>query len=618
MSTMKYRADIDGLRAIAVAAVILFHCGATLVPGGYVGVDIFFVISGFLITSMIRTETQIGSFSLAGFYERRFRRIFPALIAVLAVLWLAGFLVLSPGEHRELSKETLAAALSVSNFLFWNDTGYFEAAAITKPLLHTWSLGVEEQFYLLLPLALLIAPPRRAFATIAALAAASFALNCWMLWRSPEAAFYLLPARIWEFLVGGLLSFRRFSIPDRVAALAGPAGAALLTASILIPLDHAVRVLAVLAACFGTVLVIAAGDAKRTAVTTALSAPLLGFIGRISYSLYLWHWPVLIALKRSLFELYPMPRWGVIAIVSAISTGLAWVTWRYVEIPFRTKACGRSTLRVAGFATLAVISFSTARLAIPETEAAYPTDLQTLQRYATDYDFKSWFRSTDCFVWSGSSFEAYRKDQCLAIDSRRKNYLIVGDSHAAHLWHGLSTVYDSINWLQATSSGCTPGMPTEGAERCVRMMDFIFNDFLRHTHVDLIVLSAHWTDHEKPLPGLLALIRQLRIPVVMVGPIVNYDTPVPTLLLDAARLRDPAIPGRHLIESERNVDRLIASLAAQAEVPYISMFEMLCGSTACRTWLGKGIPLQFDLSHLTKEGSVFVAQQMKARHLLPD
>jgi len=337
---MKYRPEIDGLRALAVLPVLFFHAGFAWFPGGFVGVDVFFVISGYLITSILRDDIAAGRFSVLGFYERRVRRIMPALavmcLATIPVAW-----AWLPPREFDFYGQTLATAnLSVSNFLFWKRSDYFAPAAEFEPLLHTWSLGVEEQFYLLFPfLFLLLARGRRMLAVVALLCLASFAATQVFASVSPAANFYLLPSRFWELGAGALLALAASDTRERPWTLAGEllslAGLALIVASILF-LDGARPFPGwwALPVVGGTVLVLAFGRAGTW------TARLLGFrplvwVGLISYSAYLWHQPLLAFARVRLDGQVPQPL--LLALIAATLL-IAYASWRWVELPFRNRA----------------------------------------------------------------------------------------------------------------------------------------------------------------------------------------------------------------------------------------------------------------------------------------
>ena len=299
-SKLHYRPDIDGLRAIAVLSVLAYHLRINMFRGGFVGVDVFFVISGYLISAIILKDIAAGTFSIVSFYERRVRRIFPALIALFVGTTLLAYFFFLPTELIGFAKSLLAALFSVSNFYFWRHSGYFSAPVDTKPLIHTWSLAVEEQFYIFLPIFLFLAHrffPRRLRTSIVVIALGSFVLSAVGAYRDPTAAFYLPHTRAWELLLGVLISL------DVFPAIRGPVlrnvsticGLGLISAAVFgfsayTPFPG----IAALLPCVGAALIIAAGRSGNSLVGRMLSLKPMVFIGLISYSLYLWHWPIIV------------------------------------------------------------------------------------------------------------------------------------------------------------------------------------------------------------------------------------------------------------------------------------------------------------------------------------
>jgi peptidoglycan/LPS O-acetylase OafA/YrhL len=333
----EYRQDIDGLRAIAVLSVALYHAGFGF-HGGYVGVDVFFVLSGFLITGLIVRDLEAGSFSLAGFWERRVRRILPAATAMVLVTLAVGLVVLMPEPAAKLGQAAAAQAFMVANVYFERTTGYFDDPSELLPLLHTWSLAVEEQFYVFFPLVLALAwrgGRRLAFATVVLLAFASFAWSVRQVERDQDAAFYLLPSRAWELLLGAIVALapapgqvsRPFRTVTSVAGLVAIGWACLTYRS-----STAFPGIAAALPCVGTALILWVEAPGLTPVGRMLSIGPLRFVGLVSYSFYLWHWPAL-ALSRCVLgeELSPIAA----GLALAASFGLAVLSWRFVETPFR-------------------------------------------------------------------------------------------------------------------------------------------------------------------------------------------------------------------------------------------------------------------------------------------
>jgi len=336
----KYRPEIDGLRAVAVLPVILFHAGFELFGGGYVGVDVFFVISGYLITSIILRERETGSFSLASFYERRARRILPALFLIMLLCLVPAWWLMLPGELENFGASLIATSAFASNILFWQTSGYFDGATELKPLLHTWSLGIEEQFYLGFPLLVAFLARWKGSLFFACILAAigSLFLSVYLTPIYPGASFYLLPTRAWELLAGSLLAmggvaFAQERLPQPGREILGWLG----MLGILLPIffydeNTAFPGTAAIAPVLGTALIIAVGDEKGLLGRVLTLRPLL-WIGAISYSAYLWHQPVF-AFVRLLWDEVDDLTWLGLA---AFSIGMAHLSWRYIEAPFRSR-----------------------------------------------------------------------------------------------------------------------------------------------------------------------------------------------------------------------------------------------------------------------------------------
>ena len=341
-----YRPDIDGLRAVAVISVLIFHAFPSVLPGGFSGVDIFFVISGYLISSIVFSQLEGGSFSIFGFYVRRIRRIFPALIAVLSVCILVGWFFLFSDEFKQLGLHTAGGVAFIANFLLWHESGaYFSAAVDTKPLLHLWSLAIEEQFYLFWPLLLAFVWKRKwgFLRIIAVIALASFAVNLYLIGHDQTGAFYSPFARFWELMVGGVLGYinlhradlnaRHKDVQSWLGVMLLAAGLVLLNGSRSFPGWWA------LLPCIGAFLLLSAGPDAWFNRKILASKPMV-WVGLISYPLYLWHWPLL-AFGRLIYPsevgLVPV---GVRVILVVVSIALAFLTYRVIELPVRVAKSG--------------------------------------------------------------------------------------------------------------------------------------------------------------------------------------------------------------------------------------------------------------------------------------
>ncbi len=351
---MDYRKEIDGLRALAVLPVILFHAGFETFSGGFVGVDVFFVISGYLITTIILAELEQGKFSIVNFYERRARRILPALFLVMLVCIPFAWFWLSPSDMKDFSQSLVAVSLFASNILFWHESGYFDAAAELKPLLHTWSLAVEEQYYVLFPLFLMLfwkLGKRWILVTICLVFVASIAVAQWGAYAQPTAAFFLLPTRGWELLIGTFAAFYLSQANHKefgkgLSEFGGWLGVALILYAVFAyskatPFPS----LYALVPTLGTVLIILFATQKTTVGKFVGNKAFVG-IGLVSYSAYLWHQPLFAFLKQSDFD----DTKEIYAVLILLTLLLAFLSWKFVETPFRKKVyLSRKTIFIFAF-----------------------------------------------------------------------------------------------------------------------------------------------------------------------------------------------------------------------------------------------------------------------------
>jgi peptidoglycan/LPS O-acetylase OafA/YrhL len=365
MTSSAYRADIDGLRAVAVGLVVLQHTGL-LFFGGFIGVDVFFVISGFLITRIIQNDLDAGSFSLRGFWIRRIRRIIPAAALMVAATLLAGWIFLQPVPLKALAESALAQELCLSNFYFWTHSGYFDVQAELQPLLHTWSLAVEEQFYLGYPLLLMIlgrGSPRTRACALTALAAASLLLSEWLVRSYPSTVFYLMPFRMWELLLGGLLALcpnflsgflSRLGVLDSIGLLLILVPS--LTYTPLTPFPG----FSAVAPCLGAALIIAAPCSRRLSATALLSTRPFRYVGRASYSIYLWHWPILVFTKIFIGQDLRLEQTLGLVLATLLVGALS---FEFIETHFRQRRWGVSNFRFAVGCGLSTIGLCLASLA---------------------------------------------------------------------------------------------------------------------------------------------------------------------------------------------------------------------------------------------------------------
>ncbi|MBK0397897.1 acyltransferase family protein [Limibaculum sp. M0105] len=445
-----YRADIDGLRAVAVLSVVAFHVASSGLPGGFAGVDIFFVISGFLITRIILREIESGTFSYAGFYGRRIRRIFPALVLVIAATLGLGWWILLPDEYESLARHAIAGALFSSNILLWLEAGYFDIDAARKPFLHLWSLGVEEQFYIFWPV-LLAATWRLArgrVAVVVTIGLASFAANLMLVLSDPDGAFYLPVTRFWELLAGGGLAIwelrrRRFLrdgqlLPQPLADAASLGGGVLCILS-FVSLDKTLAYpgWAAVAPVLGSVLMIAAGPNGLVNRYVLARRPVV-YIGLISYPLYLWHWPLLSFIAIVQIQDQEL---RLVAELAAVMLALlaSMATYHFLELPLRRGVRYGQALKLSAGMAMVVLVATSLVASRGAAELRGPWNLaEAPQAPASDE-----LHTRTCVSAHGDLFrEGFNpgRDFCVASGSDLSRMVVLGDSHANRLYSGLSRV----------------------------------------------------------------------------------------------------------------------------------------------------------------------------------
>lgn len=608
-----YRPDIDGLRAFAVLSVLAFHAFPGAAPGGFAGVDVFFVISGFLISGIILGELGRGTFSIAEFYRRRVRRIFPALLLVLAASLAIGWRVLLPDEFRQLGKHIAAGAGFVSNLALWRESGYFDTSAALKPLLHLWSLGVEEQYYLAWPLLLFLCRGRRRAMgwMIALVALASFAINIALTAKRPDAAFYLPVSRFWELMVGSGLAFFSFRTKSRWAREAQSAGGGLLLVASLALLaeGRAFPGWWALLPTLGAALVISAGP-QAWLNRTVLAHRGAVFVGLISYPLYLWHWPLL-AYARIVAGAEPALATRV--ALCAASVLLAWLTYELVEKKVRGLARGRAPAKaVPALAVSMVLLGGCGVLALKnriEPESALNPLAEEVSLASSDW--------------------AYGADgvRVLPGDSPR-TVLFIGDSHMQHYWPRIqkivaehrkpvrSAVFDTVG-------GCAP---IPGIERTGQACSAFVDEALsraRAPEVDTVVVAASWVGfiHRpdyvrisdgapmdpawalRQLESSLAALRKSgkRVVLVLSSPRGALLDPKSAVHRDGMTIRiryGAPMTRAALAEVTAPIDGELRKIAARVGADVVDPAEWLCSPTLCPAADPQGRPLYKDESHI--------------------
>ncbi len=632
--------------------VVLNHLQFRHADGGYVGVDVFFVISGYLIGASMIAEFRRDAFSLAAFYERRVRRIFPALLAMLFFVTALAWYYLMPSSLIDYSKSAFAALGSYSNFYFWGQGGYFDAPSATKPLLHTWSLAVEEQFYLLLPLVLYFifrSMPSKLRGTLWALTGLTLALAIWFVHVSPSTAFFWSPLRAWELLIGVLISqYPIRSLRSRLGReLAAAAGLiAILSAGVLFSSTTPFPGFAAVLPCAGAVLIIAAGQVGNSVTASFLALPPLRFVGLISYSLYLWHWPIYVFQNTTLI-LSPYPSWHRNTKLCILSSSLliAALSWWLVETPFRKgrwKPNRRTLFWINGLcATMLVCICGMAVRAKGAPSRLRPEIARVGAFLSLDTD-AAW-RAHQCFLLPSDSPSAFRQDVCLKSVSGKKNYLLLGDSTAAHLYPGLIRTFPELNIQQATAASCLPYDETPLRDlpgyqsNCDAMWHFLHDSWYPSHRPDAVIIAAMWDGSSlTKLTPEIELYHRLNIPVMLLGPVLGFDIPLPTLII--ANLRHQK-GGRssadyistHMISENVSLDTKMRQKADFSwHISFVSYFEELCEgrfgatgeavwhtSNGCPIFADNGDPLLFDMHHFTPATSAQFAEALRRDGKLP-
>jgi peptidoglycan/LPS O-acetylase OafA/YrhL len=612
LSSLQYRPDIDCLRAFAVVSVIGYHYQVPPFRGGFVGVDVFFVISGFLITRIIWSEHRADIFSFAAFYRRRVRRILPAAFAMLcAVLACASFVSL-PQETVGVAQQALAVLTFVSNVLFWSQQNYFDSAAITKPLLHTWSLALEEQYYLLFPMAAVAAfSLRRSWMVLsfAAVGIASLALCIVQTTTEPASAFYLLPARAWQLLLGALLAIEAVPQPKQQwpRIIGCVIGWLLLGVSVnAFTTQTPYPGSSALLPCLAAALVIWSNPAPGRLLLLAVRPIIM--VGLWSYSLYLWHWPI----ASFAYAVWGPPDTALAkAALIACCITLSIASYYLIEQPAR-RADWPTVARALAATGAAAAAFSAAMIWTAGFPSRFaPEELRTAG--FLNYDHGSIYEDRVCFLAPDQSVEMLTP-ACIA-PGRGANILLWGDSHAAHLAFGLRQTLSPANVMRASMAQCLPYESFGETTNCAAFNRSML-DLIRRQRPDIVILSANW-GQELSIPSvrasLMATIRSIAAAgskVVVIGPSPQYDHVVPRIIVAAshfgARAGGRLLPFLHAAD-----DRLREQFKDDPNAEYISVLELMCPQDKCPLSVS-GTPVAWDEGHFTAEGSEMAGRLIAA------
>jgi len=636
-----YRTDIDGLRALAVLAVVFFHINSNLAPGGFIGVDIFFVISGFLITSNIRNDISKGRFTFARFYARRIKRIVPALATVVVATLLVGQFVLLPMHLEELAKSAVASMLSVANvfFTYFVDTGYFADSSETKPLLHIWSLGVEEQFYLIWPLLLIgllsLTKLRRLHALIITVAiAGGLLLSQYLAGSDPTFAYYMLPSRAFELMLGALVVFLPKLHHRAVSEALSVIGLVLIAFSLFFITEDAIFPgFNALPGTVGTAFLIYAATHHKPVVSRALSFEPARWIGFISYSLYLWHWPVLAYLRYA----YVHIGWEIGLSAFALMIGLSVLTYRYIEVPCRTsRASSGRIFSLMLIAPTAVIAAVAAPLVVNDGYGVTNTP-----------EFQKQFAKTRRVTRAANRFSyvcqksvitaADVRDPICIVNNRKKiepDILLWGDSNAAHYVGILRTIAKKKGFAfrSIAASACPPVFDLPDvyivkSRRCAASNRVIKDAVSKYR---TIIMGGHWSFYAERNPAFLDALEATVADLTNQGKTVVLLGQIPHMeeydqYCEGKELKIPSLKCEELFSYNRSpndeadaINVKLSEIAGRhANVRLFAINDIICRDGICSPYIDH-VPVYYNSGHLSMAGSLEIGRILTDGNKVPE
>jgi peptidoglycan/LPS O-acetylase OafA/YrhL len=615
-----YKKHIDGLRAISVVAVVLYHAFPTRISGGYVGVDIFFVLSGYLITEIIITKLNNHEFSFLEFYARRIKRIFPSLITVILFVYIIGWWFLLPSEFKMLGKHIFSGALFGSNFVLWDEHGYFEVSSKAKPLLHLWSLGIEEQFYIIWPLLLFVLYRYDLKVKLIFFAIIPLSFICYEVFvisNRLNSAFYMPVTRFWEIISGGALSyyeinkkiknnafsskttdFKNKVIPNLISII----GIILCVGSMLLFHEGKYSAMYMFIPIMGTLLILIAGN-KAWINYRFLSCNTATWVGKISYPLYLWHWPLLSYLYILDDFSSKKLRIGIIGF----SFFLAWLTYKYIENPLRYKVyrpTRKLSLMMVLVGLVGLLTYVNDGYQFRASSAA-----KSLLNFHYDYSLE--YREGSCFLKPEQKYSNFSK--CINAPVNPDNKILLwGDSYAAHLYQGIKKRYaNKSKIIQLTASSCPPILDYDVIERpnCREINDYIISR-VKNEMPDTIILAASWHKYEwEKLESTLVELKNLHVKeVLVVGPVPIWKDSLPNILVRKYRSKIPLRSSVYVESSIFKLDYQMKNYLINNNVSYISPIDIFCNQGGCMTMINSDLNslTSFDSGHLTTTASIYL------------
>jgi peptidoglycan/LPS O-acetylase OafA/YrhL len=647
---MKYRTEIDGLRALAVLPVILFHAGLEKFSGGFVGVDVFFVISGYLITTIIISELAEGKFSIVNFYERRARRILPALFFVMLVCLPFAWMWLTPNDLKDFGKSLVAVSTFSSNISFWSESNYFDTTVELKPLIHTWSLAVEEQYYILFPVFLLLTW-RLGIKSVLILLAIVFVTSLgaahWGAFNKPGATFYWLPTRGWELLIGVFAAFYlkhkdylKSYIANQILSLIGLG----MIAYSIFAFDESTPFPSfyALIPTVGTVLLI------LSAIPNTLAHKILSFspivrVGLISYSTYLWHQPILaFARHRLIGELSDL----LLLILCLTSFAMAYISWRWVEKPFRDKK--RTTRKmIFSFSLIGIVFFSVVGL--------YFHFYKGMNRFANNVESIPTILDQKChFSEDTMNLSLIEQDIfCkLGNDKIQPDTFLIGDSHAGSISDQLGTLFLSQNRSLLSFSGpyCSPaiGFHLENfGKNCVEQTKKVINYAVSNEGIKNVIIYAQWSNYtkgyrenDKPQLGCyfnqcsdniddnssifqnafnetISLLTNSNKKIYILYPSPEFRYKGDRVYYRNQLFGKDSLSNTSIDEYEKRNTEILKILKSikSNRITFIDTKDIFCSSNLCNQLGKNGFPLFFDTNHVNNLGAELIINRLEMRGL---
>ncbi len=631
---MQYRAEIDGLRALAVIPVILFHAGFKLFSGGFVGVDVFFVISGYLITTILIEDIENKRFNIVNFYERRARRILPALFLVMLFCILFAWMWMVPSQMKDFSLSLVGVSLFISNVLFWSKNGYFEAAAEEKPLLHTWSLAIEQQYYVLFPIFLILVwrfGKSKVFWMIVVMAAISLLISEWGYRNMPTANFYLAPTRAWELLGGSIAAFivdKNGVQKNNFLALLGLL--AIIYSIFVYDQSTPFPSIYTLVPVLGVVLIVLYAE-KETIVAKILSRKIFVGIGLISYSAYLWHWPIFSFAKLVWLDVKGVIAAALVLIIFPV----AYMSWRYIEKPFRNqnKFDGRKIYYISFFGIFIFLVFGF---------VGYTTDGIESRKKWTEHYFLTLGRKE---IFNNNCVNRYTNlakfSTCRMSNDKPPTIALIGDSHSQSLYEALSARYKNETIINFGRYSCLPFVNSKhlASENCTSYQTETDIFLKSNPQIHTVILAGYWgylasggfylngngfrihkeistTDEASFIKNASTFLKLLKTNVQNVILLEDW----PDLDFSPVRCDDLGVfrfvqskcfmSYENFLPRQKNVSNVITNLIQlHLDVKYVSVVDLFCDQERCFSMSERGT-LYRDGDHVSRLGAELIVNKI--------